>query len=179
MTEVAVNYAQALYSLAKDEGVDTIVLQELTALQTAFSQEPGFVGLLASPNLSKEQRCSVIDESFGGKVHIYVCNFLKLLTEKQRIRCFDDCCKAYQKQYNEDRGIISVLAVTAVALTAQQAEKLQKKLEQVTGKTVDLKNKVDPACMGGVRLDYEGKCIDGTLQSRMADLGNLLKNTVL
>ena len=41
---------------------------------------------------------AIIDESFGGKVHVYVLNFLKLLTEKQCIRCFEDCCKVYQKQ---------------------------------------------------------------------------------
>lgn len=179
MTEVAVNYAQALYSLAKDEGIDADILQELTSLQIAFAQEPSFIDLLASSNLSKDQRRSIIDESFGGKVHVYVLNFLKLLTEKHRIRHFDDCCKVYKNQYNADHGIISVLAVTAVALTPAQAEKLKNKLEQTTGKTVELNNKVDPTCIGGVRLDYEGKSIDGTLQNRMADLSNLLKNTVL
>lgn len=179
MTDIAVNYAQALYGLAKDEGADTAVLQQLETLREAFSEEPAFLQLLASPNLGKEQRCSIIDESFRGKVHGYVLNFLKLLTEKQRIRCFADCCKAYRAQYNADRGIISVMAVTAVALTPAQEDKLRKKLEQVAGKRVELKNKVDPACVGGVRLDYEGKCIDGTLQNRLTDLGNLLKNTVL
>ena len=179
MTEVAENYAQALYGLAKDEGVDTAVLQQLETLGKAISQEPAFLRLLASQNLSKEQRCSIIEESFRGKVHDYVLNFLKLLTEKQRIRCFQDCCKAYRAQYNEDRGIVCVKAVTAVEMTPAQTDKLQKKLEQITGKQVELKNKVDPACVGGVRLDYEGKCIDGTLQNRLTDLGNLLKNTVL
>ena len=179
MTEVAVNYAQALYGLAKEEALDTAILQELTALQEAFSQEPAFLQLLGSPNLSKDQRCRIIDESFEGKVHVYVLNFLKLLTQKRRIGCFEDCCKAYRAQYNEDRGIITVLAVTAVALTALQTEKLRSKLEQVTHKKVDLKNKVDPACIGGVRLDYDGKRVDGTLKNRLADLSDLLKNTVL
>ena len=179
MTEVAVNYAQALYGLAKEEALDTAILQELDALQEAFSQEPAFLQLLASPNLSKEQRCSIIDESFDGKVHLYVRNLLKLLTEKRRIRCFEDCCKAYRTQYNDDHGIVSVVAVTAVALKPEQSEKLQSKLEQVTHKRVALKNKVDPACIGGVRLDYDGKRVDGTLKNRLADLSDLLKNTVL
>lgn len=179
MTQVAVNYAQALYSLAKEENLDTDILQDLSTLQAAFAQEPAFLRLLASPNLSKDQRCSIIDESFGGKVHIYVQNFMKLLTQKRRIGCFEDCCKVYRAQYNEDRGIIAVSAVTAVALTAAQTEKLQSKLEQITGKCVELKNKVDPACIGGVRLDYDGKRIDGTLKNRLADLSDLLKNTVL
>lgn len=179
MTEAAVNYAQALYSLAKEEDLDTALLQELDTLREAFSQEPAILRLLASPNLSKDERCAIIDESFRGKVHIYVLNFLKLLTQKRRIGCFADCCKAYRAQYNEDHGIVSVLAVTAVALTDAQADRLRSKLEQVTGKTVELKNKVDPACIGGVRLDYDGKRVDGTVKNRLDSIGEMLKNTVL
>lgn len=179
MTDVAVNYGQAIYSLAKEASVDTAVLHQLDALQDAFAQEPGFLRLLASPDLSKDQRCAVIDESFRGKVHEYLLNFLKLLVEKRRIGCFFDCCRVYRDQYNQDHGIVSVYAVTAVALTQTQHEKLRSKLEKITGKTVELKNKLDPACLGGVRLDYDGKCIDGTVKNRLDSVGELLKNTVL
>ena len=48
-----------------------------------------------------------------------------------------------------------------------------------TGKTVDLINQVDPAVLGGVRLDYDGKRVDGTVQNRLDTIGSLLKNTVL
>ena len=52
-------------------------------------------------------------------------------------------------------------------LTAEQKDKLRKKLEAVTGKTVQLQLRVDPACMGGVRLDYDGNRIDGTVKSHL------------
>jgi F0F1-type ATP synthase delta subunit len=38
---------------------------------------------------------------------------------------------------------------------------------------------VDAACIGGVRLDYDGKRVDGTVSNRLEKLGSLLKNTVL
>ena len=179
MTDAAVNYAQALYDLAVQEGQDAVILQELEVLQQAFSQEPVFLRLLASANLSKDERVRIVDDSFRGKVHIYVLNFLKILSEKGRIGCFADCCKAYREQYNADHGIVSVLAMTAVALNPDQADKLRCKLEQVTGKKVQLQNKVDPACMGGVRLDYDGKRVDGTVKNRLESVGEILKNTVL
>ena len=69
-------------------------------------------------------------------------------------------------------------AVTAVALTQEQHARLTEKLTQLTGKTVELENKVDPAVLGGVRLDYDGKRVDGTVQSRLDSVRDLLKNTV-
>ena len=57
--------------------------------------------------------------------------------------------------------------------------RLQEKLQQVTGKTVQLQNRVDPDCLGGVRLDFDGKSVDGTVKNRLDAIGNMLKNTVL
>jgi F-type H+-transporting ATPase subunit delta len=168
------NYGLALYALAKDEQLDKEILEQLQVLDTAFSQEPDFLRLLATPNLSKEERCALLDDSFRDRVHPYVLNFLKVLTEKGLARSFGDCCKAYRQQYNEDNDIISVLAVSAVALTREQSDKLKEKLSKVTGKTVELVCRVDPQCLGGIRLDYDGKRVDGTVKNRLDSLRNEL-----
>ncbi len=179
MTQTANTYAQALYALAKDENLSKQILDELDVLKQAFDREPEFVRLLSAANLPKAERCAILDESFRGKVHIYVLNFMKILTEKGYIRQFSDCCKAYRQQYNTDNGILTVQAVTAVALTEEQSARLTEKLAKQTGKTVELVNRVDPEVMGGVRLDYDGKRVDGTVKNRLDAIGNMLKNTVL
>lgn len=175
MTQIGNTYAQGLYALAKDEGLSEMILQQITALQSAFAEEPAFCRLLATPNLSKEERLSVLDESFREKVHPYVLNFLKILTDRGYIAHFSDCCVAYRNQYNEDNGILPVHAVTAVPLTDLQHTKLTEKLSDLTGKTVELTNKVDPECLGGVRLDYDGKRVDGTVKNRLDDLAKALR----
>lgn len=179
MTQIGINYGQALYALAKDEQLDTVILEQLQVLDTAFSQEPDFLRLLATPELSKEERCALIDESFRERLHPYVRNFLKVLTEKGCARSFGDCCKAYRRQYNEDHDILCVHVVTAVALSQAQNEKLTKKLEKVTGKTVQLQLRVDPDCLGGIRLDYDGKRVDGTVKNRLDSLRSQLNDTIL
>ena len=179
MTQIGNVYGEALYSLAREEGLSDAVLQELKTLRDAFTQEPDFVRLLSAPNLSKEERCDILDRSFRGKVQPYVLNFLKILTEKGYARYFCDCCDAYRELYNADHGILTVKAVTAVALTDQQAAKLSDKLASITGKTIELQNRVDPGCLGGVRLDYDGKRVEDTVANRLASIGALLKNTVL
>ena len=179
MTQAANTYAQALYDLAKDEGLGKTVLEELSVLKTVFAENPEYSKLLSAPDLPKQERCNVLDEAFRGKVHPYVLNFLKILTEKGYIRQFPQCCDAYRGFYNEDNGILVVKAVSAVALSAQQIEKLTAKLEATTGKKIDLHCSVDTATLGGLRLSYDGKQVDGTVRNRLDSIGKLLKNTVL
>ena len=179
MTQIGNVYGEALYDLARSEDVSDKILEELAVLNESFRQEPDFLRLLAAPNLSKEERCGLVDQCFRGKVHPYVLNFLKILTEKGYTRFFGDCCAAYRELYNCDHGILPVTAVTAVALTAEQTEKLTAKLETLTGKKVELTNRVEPGVLGGVRLDYDGKRVDDTVSHRLDTVRGLLKNTVI
>ena len=179
MTQIAATYAQALYDLAKDENLTDEIMAQLQALGESFSAEPDFVRLLSTPSLSKEACCGIVDEAFRDKIHTYVLSFIKILVEKGYVRHFADCCKAYKTLYNADHGILPVLAVTAVALTDAQTQKLTAKLETITGKTVELTNRVDPSVLGGVRLDYDGKRVDGTVKNRLDSIAKKLKNTVL
>ncbi len=179
MTQVGAVYGQALYDLAREEKLDKAILQELCALDTAFSQEPDFLRLLSSPNLSKQERCRVADEALRGKVQPYVLNFMKILTEKGYAKRFSDCVESYRQRYNQDNGILPVQAVTALPLSQAQTVKLAEKLAALTGKTIELTNQVEEGCLGGVRLSYDGKCVDDTIAHRLDNIRSLLKNTVL
>ena len=179
MTEVGSVYGEALYSLAREEALSDAILQQLKTLDSCFAQEPDFLRLLGSPNLSKAERCQILDDCFRGKVEAYLLNFLKILTEKGYIRHFGDCVAAYRNIYNQDNGILPVTAVTAVALTAEQTQRLTEKLRGITGKRIDLTNKLDPTVLGGMRLDYDGKRVDDTVSHRLDAVRNMLRSTVL
>lgn len=179
MTKMAAGYARALFELSREENLSDEILEQLNVLEAAFSAEPEFLRLLANPGIAKAERCGMLDESFRGRVHLYVLNLLKLLTENGDILTFHDCVKQFRAYYNEANGILCVLAVSAVALTQEQAQKLQQKLETVTGKKIRLETKIDPACLGGLRLDYDGKRIDGTVKNRLEAMALQLNQATL
>ena len=179
MTSPGNLYAAALYRLAREENADTVILRQLLFLDQCFQLEPAYLQLLSTPLLPQAQRCEILDAAFRGKVHPYVLNFLKILTEKGKIRLFDRCCSHFQQQYNRDHAIVQVIAVTAVPLSANQATKLTGKLSSLTGKTVSLQNRVDSRVLGGIRLHYEGKQLDDTLSHRLQQLRSLLQDTLL
>ena len=179
MTQVGTVYGDALYELALSEGLDSAILEELGVLEQAFRSEPDYLKLLRSPNLSKSERCAVLDEAFRGRVQPYLLNFLKILVEKGYIGSFSQCCAAFTRRYNDDHGILPVTAVTAVPLSAEQAAALTEKLSRITGKTIALRNRLDPDVLGGIRLDYDGKRLDDTIAHRLEAIRGLLKKDVL
>ena len=179
MTQVGNVYGTALYTLAQEEQLTEQLLGELTVLSQCFRENPDFIRLLSSPNFSKQERCQILDDSFRGKIHAYVLNFLKILTEKGYMRQFTNCVQAYRELYNQENGILPVTAITAVRLTDAQAAKLTEKLHNITGKRIELLNKLDPTVLGGMRLDYDGKRVDDTVSHRLDAVRSMLQNTVL
>ena len=179
MTGVGSVYGEARYPLAREEGLSETILQQLKVLDGCFAAQPDFIRLLGAPNLPKAERCRILDDSFRGKVEPYVLNFLKILTEKGYMKHFTGCCRVYRQQYNLDHGIVPVTAYTAVPLSDELRRKLTAKLSTVTGKTIELDCRIDPETLGGVRLDFDGKQVDGTVRRRLEDIRGLLKNTVL
>ena len=179
MTEVGNVYGESLYELAKEENLTKLIGEQLTVLQTSFQQEPDFIRLLSSPSLTKVERCQILDDSFRGKVHAYLLNFLKILTEKGYMRYFSDCCDAYMEHFDQDNGILRVDAVSAVELSLEQKDKLTQKLSRITGKEIALRTRIDPRVLGGIRLDYDGQRLDDTVSHRMDAIRDLLNKTVL
>lgn len=179
MTDIVNVYGQAIYDLAKDEGLTDEILKQITVLDEGFSAEPAFLQLLCTPSIPKQERCQVLDDSLRGQVHPYVLNFLKILTEKGYMRHFSGCCRLFRQQYNKDNGILPVTAVTKLPLSDELRRRLVEKLSGVTGKTIALECRVDPECLGGVRLELDGIQVDGTVRHRLNEIHKLLKNTVL
>ena len=179
MTTVGSAYGEALYDLAKSENLSSEILSQISVLDESFRQEPDVLRLLQSPSLPKAERCQILDSSFQGNVHLYVLNFLKILTEKGYARHFSDCCRIFREHYNLDNNILPVTAVTAVSLSAAQTEALSKKLGAITGKRITLANRVEPGVLGGIRLDYDGKQMDDTVLHRLDAIRAVLKTEVL
>ena len=160
MTETAKRYGGSLYELAKEEQLTDELLSELETAVTCFGENADYMRLLTAENLPKKERCDLLDEE-------------GLLPE------LFGCVQAYRAQYNADHGIIEATVVSAVPLQDASREKLLAKLAALTGKTVTLKEKVDPSVLGGLRLDMDGKRLDGTVQRRLETMRDEIAGVVM
>ena len=167
MTDVAKAYGGALYELGLELGKTKELLEEATALKDAFSQNPKFAKLLVTPTLQKDERLKIVDDCFKGKVDQNLVNFIKILTENGTVGEFSNCVVEFRNRYNHDNNIEEIVVVSAVALSSDQMQRLNKKLSDLTGKTILMSNKIDPTIIGGIHLEMEGTELEGSVKGKL------------
>ena len=170
MTGLAKEYGEGLYELARDEHLLESMHGELMDIAELLREQPDFIRLLCSRAIERNQRLQVVDETFQGRAHPYIVNFMKLLVEKERFECFEDAIKWFHQRYNEDCGIVEAYVTSAVALTENDREALRQKLEQLAKRKVHMITRVDPSLIGGVRVEMDGRRYDNTIQNKLGRL---------
>ena len=179
MSKTSITYGGALYDLALEEGLTAQILADLQAVCAVFRDEPDYRRLLTEPSIPKSEREALLDEAWGGQIHPYTLNFLKLLCANGTVSQLPDCAQEYRSRYNEDNGILAVTAVSAAPMRADLQEKLRAALEAKTGKHVELTVTVDASLIGGIRLTMQGVQYDGSVRHHLDELQRILQTSTL
>lgn len=171
-------YGRALFMLAEECGSTESVLRDVCAADEIFKINPKYVKLLDTPAITKAEKLSLIDEAFSSLDKNLV-NLIKILCERHSVFTFHEVTKEFSALYDASRGIEHVEAVTAVAMSERQLERMREKLSAMTGKKIIIKNTVCPEILGGVKLRYSGTQLDGSVKTRLDSFEKSLKNTVI
>lgn len=179
MTATARLYGTSLYELAAEEGLTDVLMQQTEEVRKLFQENPDYVKLLMEPSIPKKERTDLIEKAFGAQVERYLINFLKLLCEKGIMNEYAGCCEEFVRRYNVDHNIAEASVTSAVALSGEQMAALKVKLEKMSGKQVHLVQHTDLSVIGGLRVELEGKQLDGTVQGRLSGLSRKMKELLV
>ncbi len=171
-------YGKALFLLAEEASLSDRVKEDAEIVKAVLYENPEFPNLLDTPAIPKSERLSMIDRAFGSLCELTV-NTAKLLAERHSFRLLPEILDVFLSQYEASRGIERAEVVSARPLTEEQLSRLREKLEQQTGKTVIINAVCDTRVLGGVKLRYMGKQLDGSLQARLARLERQLAQTIV
>lgn len=174
MTELEKTYGDALYQLALEEHLEGQLLEEMNGICALLRESPEYLRLIGSRALAKAERLALLDEAFGGRVHPYLLNFMKILCERGAFERIGGCKDAFVIAYNERHGIVPARVISATPLSADQEKRLIEALEKKTGKTILLQKQVDASLVGGMRVEMDGKRYDNTVASKMEHLRRAL-----
>ncbi|MBR7041681.1 MAG: ATP synthase F1 subunit delta [Clostridia bacterium] len=167
-------YAGALYELAREDGSAEARWPQLEGVSKLVKENPGYIKLISSPEIPKEERLKLLDEAFGGRTDERILNLMKLLAEKGRFKLLLEVIRLFRREYLKDSGIIEARVISAVELSAAQLDRLKTALEKKTGKTLLLTQKLDPSVLGGVRVEADGETLDGTVAGDIRHLAKTL-----
>ena len=174
----AKEYGKALFLLSEEEGTTAAIAEELDIVREILRENPRYEKLLDTPALAKDEKLLLIDRAFSSLSESLV-NLMKILCEKHSVYQLPKIAGEYAALYDEARGIERVEALTVIAMTRSQIDTLAAKLSSMTGKTVVIRNTVDPSILGGVVLRFAGKQLDGSFKARLSALEKSLKEIVL
>lgn len=179
MTQTARLYGGSLYELAAEEKLTDTIMEQMLEIRKIFRENPDYVRLLSEPSLPKKERTGLVEEAFGAQAERYLVNFIKLLCERNILMEYAGCCEEFVRRYNADHNIAEAVVTSAVTLSDDQMKALKEKLEKISGKKISLAQRKDASVVAGLRVELEGKLLDGTVQSRLSGISRRMKETVL
>ena len=179
MTQIARLYGGSMYDLAAEEQLTDTVMEQMQEIRQLFRENTDYVKLLSEPSIPKEERTGLLENAFGTEAERYLVNFLKLLCERGILGEYAGCCEEYTRRYNADHNIVPAVVTSAVTLTEAQMAALKEKLEKISGKSVTLTQKKDPTVLAGLKVELEGKQLDGTVKSRLDGLSRKLNELIV
>ncbi len=177
MGQVDTVYASAIFELAKeDEKLDQIN-EEMKSLYEIFKSENELREILGTPVVSSEDKKDLIKNVFKDKVSKDVFNFMNVLIDKNRMNEFMGISEEFFTLYRAESNIILAEVYTVEELSEDIIASLKEKLGELTGKNIEIKQVIDNAILGGVKIKIGSKLIDSSVLHKLTDLGDMLRET--
>ena len=171
---LARRYAQAVFSLANENGTAERVGKDLQSLVRAIYGDPATREFFASPIVDRVEKEKVLANVFNGTVDEVALHSLLLLVRKRRESLLESLLTEYLKLQTQARGAEPLTIMTARDLPESELRSMVQRLEQVYKKKFEVTVRHDPSLIGGVRIAMGDRLIDGTVAGRLEELSRTL-----
>ncbi len=174
MTTTSREYAEALFELAAQAGVTEETSEGLETVVSAMLQTPEYRALLASPAIGKEERLAALDGAFRGKIPDVLLAILRMMVSRGQVSALNGMARDYEELARGYRGESIAVVTSAVPLKEAETVALRAKLEKKLGRKIILRCAVNPALIGGVRVEVDGRVIDGSIRNKLDEIKEVM-----
>jgi F-type H+-transporting ATPase subunit delta len=169
MEEIADVYARALFEAAKDAGVLDRVHDELDQFTETLESDRDLQVFFFSPYFSSEEKKQGVSRILEDADPRFV-NFLELLAERHRMPVIFRIRRVFDALWAEENRLLPVTVTSAVELDEQLVSDIGKRIEEQTGRRVELSSKVDPDLLGGLKVSVGNMVLDASVRNRLEQL---------
>jgi F-type H+-transporting ATPase subunit delta len=166
--EIAEVYARALFDVAKEHDVLDEIRDELNEFTDALEDEDNRELRLFffSPYFSSEEKRDAIEKVVDGADERFV-NFLKLLAERHRMPVLPRMRRRFEALWAEQNRLLPVTVTAAVELDDELVKGIGQRIEEQTGRKVELSSNVDPDVLGGLVVRVGNMVLDASVRNRL------------
>ncbi|NTW29346.1 MAG: ATP synthase F1 subunit delta [Coriobacteriia bacterium] len=171
--QIVGTYANALFDAAASEGVVDEVHMQLDAVVRLVRSSAPLRDAVLDAAVPAAKRAATVRGVFSG-LKSAVVDTLVIMAERGNFDLLSRVTEEYGRVAEEKRGIVAVDVTTAVALSEALRESIINKFAADLGKGVVLREKVDPAIIGGIIFDAHGQRIDASIASQLESARQVL-----
>lgn len=168
-------YSRSMLELAEEQGQGDALLAELQELVKYLDRNAEFEQFLASPLVDGEDRARTLEKAFRGKASDLLVDSLQVVNRKGRLGLLRAIAEGYRIEHRDLRGNAEAVVRTAVPLSEPMRARVRESVARFTGRQPQLIEKVDPSLIGGIVIEVGGQKIDGSVASRLRELGQALE----
>jgi len=169
MEEIAEVYARSLFEVANESGDLDEVQEQLGEFADALSENRDMQVFFFSPYFSTGEKKEGIRKVIeGGNEHLV--NFLELVAEKHRMPALFRIRRTFDELWREENKLLPVEVTSAVELDEQIVRDIGSRIEEQTGRRVELTSQVDPDILGGLRVRVGNMILDASVRNKLERL---------
>ena len=164
-------YAEALLALSPDERGVAELRTSLEKLGPVFDRVT--VAGLRDPSVPMKQRVEALSSAVRGEPDV-VRSLMVLLLENDRIALLPQIALAFGDLVDRREGIAKARITTAVPIDEAARPQLVRRLEQTSGLKLRATFAVDPALIGGAKVQIGDHLVDSSVHGKLIALGRQL-----
>jgi F-type H+-transporting ATPase subunit delta len=167
-------YARALFEVARAEGTLDEVEDELFRFARSFESSDELRNTLTDDQVPIAKRQSIVEDLLGGKATPTATQLVSMVVGSGRGRDLPAIIDRLVERAANSKDLSVAEVRSAVALSADQQDRLKAALANATGKQVTVKVVVDPSVVGGLVATVGDTVIDGSVRTRVDQLKSRL-----
>jgi F-type H+-transporting ATPase subunit delta len=171
----AARYAKALLDVAIKESSAAQAEQDLKRFIDLFDQYPDLKKALMNPAIPVTSKRRVMQDLVTRlELSRPVARLLLMLADRDRLILLPDLVAVYRERLLDYEQVVRAEVITATTLDPSRADRLQRRLSEVTGRRVTMSTSVDPSIIGGVIARIGSVVYDGSVATQLAKIRDRL-----
>jgi F-type H+-transporting ATPase subunit delta len=167
--EIANVYARSLFEVAKENDKLDDVKEQLGEFTDALDENRELQVFFFSPYFSSAEKKDGVGKVVeNGDEHVV--RFLELLAERHRMPALFRIRKEFDRLWAEENQLLPVTITSAVELDDDTVKDIAKRIEDQTGREIELTTTVDPDLIGGLQMRVGNMVYDSSIRNRLEKL---------
>ncbi len=170
-SRLANRYAKALIDASVTQASEQAVMAEMAEIMRVFSENETIPEMIRAvgrhPVHSRTVADDLIERLKPGRVTHH---FMESLIENRRVYLLPEIIDAYQHEIKRRNRIVEVEVTAIRELEPDEQRRILQSLASATGRTVEIRWRIDRSILGGIRVRIGDDVFDGSLRSRLNQL---------